>query len=403
MRCISTFCVAIFILIGCQQHDQPIITQLNDGASLDNVQLARARQAPEQTIGEIEPVALFYGPMPTGVAVSQTGRIFVNFPRWGDPVEFTVAEIINGQAIPYPSRAFNKLNLEEPANCLVSVQSVVIDQKNRLWILDTGSINFQPIVPRGPKLICYDLQTDQEIKRIEFPNTAYSTSYLNDVRFNLNMGREGMAFITDSSDKGSNAIIVVDLASGQSWRQLEGDPSTTAEKKFVPIVEGDSLMARPKGGPDAYLQMGADGIAISSDGKTLYYCPPASRHIFSVSTEALADRNVTHGALQSAMRELPQRDYASDGLGCDSRALYLTDYEHNAIHRRNADGSGDTIIAQDPRMIWPDSMSAAADGYLYFTCNQLNRQARFHDGKDLRQQPYALLRTRISDATVASR
>src|SRR2546430_1330283 len=161
-------------------------------------------------------VAGFWGPMPTGVAVSHSGRIFVNFPRWGDPVEFTVAEIVNGQAIPYPSRAFNKLNTDKPAACLVSVQSVVVDQKNRLWILDTGSINFQPPLPGGPKLICYDLQTDQEIKRIEFPKTALSTTYLNDVRFNLNLGREGMAFITDSSDKGPNAIIVVDLASGES-------------------------------------------------------------------------------------------------------------------------------------------------------------------------------------------
>jgi sugar lactone lactonase YvrE len=43
-------------------------------------------------------------------------------------------------------------------------------------------------------------------------------------------------------------------------------------------------------------------------------------------------------------------------------------------------------------MIWPDTMSLAVDGHLYFTANQLNRQARFHDGKDLRQKRYLLLR-----------
>lgn len=45
-----------------------------------------------RSIGVIEPVATFYGAMPTGVTVSETGRIFVNFPRWGDEVPYTVAE-----------------------------------------------------------------------------------------------------------------------------------------------------------------------------------------------------------------------------------------------------------------------------------------------------------------------
>jgi hypothetical protein len=53
----------------------------------------------------------------------------------------------------------------------VSVQSVVIDPQDRLWILDTGSINMQPTKPGGPKLVCYDLNTNRMIKRINFPRT----------------------------------------------------------------------------------------------------------------------------------------------------------------------------------------------------------------------------------------
>ncbi len=45
--------------------------------------------------------------MPTGVTVSQTGRIFVNFPRWGDDVPFTVAEIVKGKAVAFPDAAVN--------------------------------------------------------------------------------------------------------------------------------------------------------------------------------------------------------------------------------------------------------------------------------------------------------
>jgi hypothetical protein len=40
------------------------------------------------------------------------------------------------------------------------------------------------------------------------------------------------------------------------------------------------------------------------------------------------------------------------------------------------------------------------DGYLYFTANQLHRQAPFHMGVDMRRQPYELLRIKIGAGPV---
>src|SRR3954469_11887358 len=60
------------------------------------------KQPQEKTVGKIEQVAAFDGPMPTGVTVSHEGRIFVNYPRWGDPVEFTVAELRDGKPVAFP-------------------------------------------------------------------------------------------------------------------------------------------------------------------------------------------------------------------------------------------------------------------------------------------------------------
>ena len=62
--------------------------------------LAQNNAPTDRVIGQLETVATFNGPMPTGVTVSHTGRIFVNFPRWGDEVPFTVAEIVHGKAVP---------------------------------------------------------------------------------------------------------------------------------------------------------------------------------------------------------------------------------------------------------------------------------------------------------------
>src|SRR4051794_27421560 len=63
--------------------------------------------ATDRRIGELELYATFDGPMPTGVTVSQDGRVFVNFPRWGDAVDFTVAEVKDGKPVPYPDKAIN--------------------------------------------------------------------------------------------------------------------------------------------------------------------------------------------------------------------------------------------------------------------------------------------------------
>ncbi len=46
------------------------------------------------SLGALEPIAYFYGAMPTGVTVSHKGRIFVNFPKWGDDVKYTVADFL---------------------------------------------------------------------------------------------------------------------------------------------------------------------------------------------------------------------------------------------------------------------------------------------------------------------
>jgi hypothetical protein len=48
-------------------------------------------------------------------------------------------------------------------------------------------------------------------------------------------------------------------------------------------------------------------------------------------------------------------------------------------------------------------MAIGTDGYLYFTCNQLNRQKQFHKGKDLRQPPYVLFRVKTDSRPVVMR
>ena len=365
----------------------------------------------DEPLGVLEPVAYFNGAMPTGVTVSHKGRIFVNFPRWGDEVSFTVAEVRDGKAIAYPDEAMNQTDphdLAADAGALVSVQSVVVDPADRLWILDTGSPMFQPTKYGGPKLLCVDLNMNQVVKKILFPqNVALPTTYLNDVRFDLQRGKEGIAYITDSAQNGPNGIIVVDLASGESWRRLNDHPSTKAEdlRTFLPIVEGRPFLVKQEedGSTKLAANMGSDGIAISATGEWLYYCPLASRRLYSVSTEALSNRSVDDQYVSRTVKDEGDKGGASDGLESDAEGrIYVTNYEHNSIMRRNPNGEWETTV-HDPRLLWPDTLSLASDGYLYVTANQLHRQARFHNGSDMRKKPYTLFRIKVNAKPVLLR
>ncbi len=411
----------------------------------------------DQSVGQLEPVATFDGPMPTGVTVSHSHRIFVNFPRWGDDVPFTVAELVNGKAVAYPNAEINAWpgrSLPNPNAFMdgsadqthfVSVQSVVVDPADRLWVLDTGAPKLKDVVPGGAKLVCIDLATNTVVKTILLPpEVAGTNSYMNDVRFDLRggdtgpqdpqtmvgsspaanpnapppdpshpaaqrspgqltsqpasgqgTGIHGTAYITDSSSPGPNAIIVVDLATGKARRRLNQHISTQSEPGFLMFAEGQPIYKTEPGKPPEPNVFAVDGIAISADGNELYYCPINSTKLYAVSTEALRDRNKSDAQVESTVRiatgKMPSDGLESDGAG----RIYLSNPVTNSIERFDPKTGLIETLVHDPRLLWPDTMSLASDGYLYVNANQLNRQPNLHNGHDLRVKPYHMYRIKV--------
>jgi sugar lactone lactonase YvrE len=358
-------------------------------------------EAPAAVI-PLETLATFdSGAMPTGIAVSRSGRIFVSFPRWTDQVTSSIVEIVNGQPTPYPDSETNKFEPADPTHHLLCVQSVTVDDDDRLWALDAAAPNFGTVVPGGAKLVCFELGGNRVEQTIFFPNdVALPHSYLNDVRFDLKHGDKGYAFITDSSDRASNAIIVVDLSSRQSWRALNDDPSVKAEPNYSPVVDGQPLLLRSLGKDPMPMTTGVDGIAISPDGNTAYYCPLSGDHLYQIPTKVLEDPKATDAQRSAAVVDLGSRGFPSDGLAMGvSGKLYLTDYVNHAIHVREPGGWYRLVLA-GPCLAWPDSLSLGSNGNLFFTVNQLQNSARFHDGKDLRRPPYFALRIPVQDGAI---
>lgn len=135
----------------------------------------------------------------------------------------------------------------------------------------------------------------------------------------------------------------------------------------------------------------------------LYYCPFASRRLWSVSVDALVDRDLDDPTVAATVVDEGDKGSASDGLESDDAGrLYATAYEHNAILRRLPGGQWETVV-HDPRLLFPDTLSVAADGYLYVTANQLHRQAAYQRGVDRRERPYHVFRTPIDAGPVLLR
>ena len=344
-------------------------------------------QAPR---GSFEVVARLDGHMPTGVAISQEGRTFLCFPRWDDGMLRTVGELLpGGKVVYYPSLRYNQPDADAPQDCLFSVQSLVVDTRNHLWLLDTGRIRWGPTIEGAAKLIVVDLYINEVLKTFVLPpDVLQPGTYLNDLRVDLAKGAEGVAYVTDS---GAGAVIVLDLATGDAMRRLDGHPSTQAQEVQL-SVEGETLYLRPSADEaPARVQVAADGIALSRDGETLYYCPLSSRRLYSVPTSALLNPRVGEEELAGYVRDLGAKP-AVDGMIMDQQgALYLSAFEHNAIMRRLPNGTIETV-AQDARLLWPDTFAIGPDGSLYATVNQMHRQPKFHGGTDRRERPFLLVR-----------
>ncbi len=389
-------------------------------------QAPAGRLTQDTPVGELETVATFYGPMLTGVTVSRTNRIFVNFPRWGDDVPFTVAEVVNGKAVAYPNAEVNDWpgrNAPDPTHYndqkqnethFVSVQSVVVAPDNVLWVLDTGSPMLKNAVPGGPKLVAIDLATNKILKSILLPPTiAGPTSYLNDVRFDLRYGTpvidkaysldrlHGIAYITDSSEKGPTGFIIVDLRTGQAWRKLDNVASVSAEPGFLMFANGRPLYKAEPGKPIKPGIFNNDSLAISADGSLLFYCPVSATKLYSVPTAALRDRSLSATATNAQVKMVTGKE-SSDGLESDADGnIYATAAPSSSIARISpnpAFASGYVVetLVHDPRLLWPDTMSLSDDGYLYVTANQLYNQPSMHNGQDLRVKPYVLFRIKLA-------
>ncbi|KAJ5658727.1 uncharacterized protein N7484_002376 [Penicillium longicatenatum] len=305
----------------------------------------------------LELIHEYYDEWPTGVAVSSTGRIFICYPLGLDA---------NNTKFKSPS-----LSTRPPRHRIPLLSAEINSPPRRTiqlfynpagWSCPNSRWHFALSSYGGPKLVGVNLTTNQVFKTITFSeDVAYSTSYLNDVRFDLRSmitgTGEGAAYISDSSFTYNNGIIVVDL-----------DPI------FEVTIWGDTVQSQ---------STGIDGITLSADGEMLYFGVVSGRYIYSVPTARLLDDTSSNAQMKSiaAVNRLVQKG-VSDGYEVDSNGyIYVGSFETNSVNvffPNNLTVS--TLVLES---------GGSLKGYLYFIENQL--------WKSDREKPYALFRVPLPD------
>lgn len=327
----------------------------------------------------LEIVHLYYNQFPTGVAVSSSNRIFSCYPAGLDAnnTQYQVAELTgNSTETPYPNAQINSppggslnystfpVSSANYQNYFIGVQSVAIDPLERLWILDTGRAltpngTLAPATYGGPKLVAVDLATNTINRTILLPpDVAYPLSYINDVRIdlrpNVTSSGQGVAYITDSSQMGTNGLIIVDLGINEAWRHLDNSPTVRPTQQHFKEVWGEPVYYKPGPGlPYTYDPTGADGIAFLDGGDTVVWSPTGSRYLYSISSKYLLDQSPNSEIIaQTNIRYLGEKG-TSDGLMQDTNQyIYAGNFEQNAINIYNNRNNSVSTYVRDPRIGW---------------------------------------------------
>lgn len=320
----------------------------------------------------LKPVATFDQQV-TGVTVSETGRIFVSFPRWSEDVAVSVGELQrDGSIKPYPDEQWNSWRIARKdelraSTHFVAVQSVVADGRGSLWVVDPAAPNAEKIIKDGPKIVQIDLVSNKVKRAYLVPaDVAGPTSYLNDIR----IAPDGKyAYLTDSGTPGG--LVVLEIGSGKSWRALSDIPATQADRGVTVTTDGQPLR-RPDGGQPV---INADGIALSADGAFLYWQALTGKTLYRIETGALQNR--WPQGIDARVQKVAETEPV-DGLWMDkSGRLYLSSLADNAVKALEPDGKRRTVIA-DPRLRWPDSFAEGPDGTLYVTASRIQDSPWFH-------------------------
>jgi len=327
---------------------------------------------------------------PGNIAVTPDGRIIVSQHQFYAP-EYRVVEVLpDGSTKPFPNAAWSSAPDDSGIgfNAVLGIRS---DRRGVVWMLDNGGDT--------PKIVAWDSHSDT-LHRVIYlpPPVTRPGSMHNDLAIDL---VHQAIYIADLGGEPGPALVVVDLTTGLSRRLLENHPSVQAED--VPmVIDGKPVTVTNAAGETVAARVGVNPITLDPTNTWVYYGAMHGTTLWRIRTRALLDPALSAEELGARVERYGTKP-VSDGISIDAAGnVYSTDVTTNAIGVTGPDGEY-RIYAQDPKLSWPDAISAGPDGFFYAAVNQLHRSAPLNGGKDASKPPYYIVRFRALDSAVVGR
>jgi sugar lactone lactonase YvrE len=307
--------------------------------------------------------------IPAGVKVDQQGNYYVSVPRLAHGIPATMNRIVmkNGKPLleAFPNWEWNN---PEIVNALRSVLGYEIDEYNRMWILDQGKIAYEPSPEGSQKLVIWDLNRDQLIDSIVIPNEIvnYRTSFLNDVVVD---NKNGFVYITDSgggwpAHPVKGGIIVFNMRTKWLRRVLDRHYSSQDFPGFDFEIDLQPVTGR----------FGADGIALSANRSTLYYCPLTGRNLYAIDTKLLRDFYTPLEEISRAVKSIGSKGTTTDGMHADNKGnVFYTMLEGKGVGYYNPQTNSFNPFVSDDRMLWVDGVAFDQKGSIIFNNDRLHQ------------------------------
>lgn len=312
-----------------------------------------------------------------GMHFDAAGRAFVSTPRLVAADAPATLSILDTRATTgparltaFPSREANAVT-GAPGAHLRNVLGFHIDHRNGwLWALDQGFVAGEAEAPAGgQKVVVFDVKSGKVVRTIGLDAVAdRKGSFLNDIVVD---DVRRIAYVSDSGLRSAPdnraGIIVVDYASGRARRVLDRHPAVLPQPGATVVSHGEEVW------PGKPLVLGVNGIALSPDGKTLYWTVTSATHAHAVPTALLRDPHVSPATLAAAVRDLGDVGGNTDGIITDAEGnLWITDVTHNGIVRYDPRTQSMALQASSDGVYWPDTPAIGPDGDVVFTASHLN-------------------------------